>query len=187
MKYQLPYQAMDRMVRNIVAREVKKQKLPLLRATEKHLKELAEVSACIVKRGLPPYLVCKKLPDGLGYGIFLHPEAKPLVKGQVVAQYAGETLLLPQHVADDALYAFEPLSCICLTREEQKTYHPRGRYHPRRQYSLHVDAEKTGNFTRFINHSEKPNVVAELVKIPPNPYGVPESLLAVLYLSLIHI
>jgi hypothetical protein len=181
MKYKMPFQEIESAVKEIISREVKRQKIALLRAQDKHLKELAGVAAQVRAQGLPSYLVCKKLPHNLGYGIFLHPDAEPLKKGQVVGQYTGETMLVPQHVSEDALYAFEPLSNILLTKIEQKIYHSRGRYHPRRMYSLHVDAKKKGNFTRFINHSEQPNVRAELVKIPPNPYGVPASPLAVLY------
>lgn len=177
----MPFQIIDPAIFKVILREARKQKLSLLRASEQHLKELAEVAHSIKHKGLPEYLVCKKLPNDLGYGIFLHPEAEPLVKGRVVAPYTGDTLLVPQNVSDDALYAFEPLSNINLTREEQKKFHSKGRYHPRRHYSLHVDAGKSGNFTRFINHSEKPNVAAELVRIPSNSYGVPESPLAVIY------
>ncbi|MBS0651169.1 MAG: SET domain-containing protein [Verrucomicrobia bacterium] len=177
----MPFQIIDPAILSVIHREARKQRLSLLRASEQHLKELANIAQSIQHKGLPDYLVCKKLPKGLGHGIFLHPEAEPLSKGQVVAPYTGDTLLVPQHVADDALYAFEPLSNICLTREEQKKFHPKGKYHPRRHYSLHIDAEKSGNFTRFINHSEKPNVAAELVRIPPNSYGITESPLAVIY------
>lgn len=177
----MPFQVIDPTILKIILREARKQKLSLLRASEQHLKELAAVAQAIRHKGLPETLVCRKLPNNLGCGIFLHSEAAPLTKGQVVAPYTGETLLVPQHVSDDALYAFEPLSDINLTREEQKKFHPKARFHPRRHYSLHIDAEKLGNFTRFINHSEKPNVAAELVRISSNSHGVPESPLAVIY------
>ncbi len=177
----MPFQVFDPAILEIILRETRKQKPSLLRATKQHIKELAIVAQSIKHKGLPEYLICKQLPKDLGYGIFLHPESKPLTKGRVVAPYTGDTLLVPQNVSDDALYAFEPLSNINLTREEQKKFHSKGRFHPRRHYSLHIDAEKSGNFTRFINHSESPNVAAELVRIPPNSDDVPESPLAVIY------
>lgn len=177
----MPFQVIDSAIHAVIEREVRKQRLSLLRASDQHLKELADVAKSIRLNGIPSHLVCKKLPKGLGHGIFLLPEAETLHKGQVLGPYTGDTLLVPQHVDDDSLYAFEPLSNIHLTRDEQKKFHPKAKYHPRRHYSLHVNAEKSGNFTRFINHSEQPNVVAELVRIPPNSYGVPESSLAVIY------
>lgn len=181
MKYKMPFQEIDPDILKIILREVGKQKLGLLRANDSHLSQLAKVAKEIEKQGLPDFLVCKKLPNNLGWGIFLSPDANPLKKGQVLAPYTGDTLIVPQNVADDALYAFEPLSNIELTKEEQRRYHPKAAYRPKRHYSLHVDAEKNGNFTRFINHSEKPNVIAELVRIPKNRFGVPESPLAVIY------
>lgn len=183
MKFKLPRQILGPEERKIVSREVRKQKVSLVRATKRELKEMADVSRAIAKNGLPKNLVCKKLPNGLGYGIFLHPKAKPIAKGQIIAPYAGEVSFVPQNIPDDALYAFEPLSDIYLSREEQARFDRKGRYHPRRQYSLHVDALKKGNFTRFINHSEKPNLVADLYKIPSNPFGLTPSPIEVVYLA----
>jgi len=70
MKYKLPRQILNRDISAVISRAVRKQELALFRASRNHLKEIAEVSRAIVKRGLPVYLVCKKLPHGLGSGIF---------------------------------------------------------------------------------------------------------------------
>ena len=131
----------------------------------------------------PKNLVCKKLPGGLGYGIFLHPKAQPILRGQIIAPYSGEVSFVPQNVPDDSLYAFEPLSKIHLTKEEQARFDGKRPFHPRRHYSMHVNALKKGNFTRFINHSDKPNVVADLYKVPSNPYGLSPSPIEVFYLA----
>ena len=133
----------------------------IARATKKHLKELAAIIQSIKKDGLPNYLVCKKLPGKLGHGIFLHPDAKPLVKGQVIGSYAGIAALTPQNDPDDSAYTFAPLDNVIIKKDEQKFVDPKRVFHPKRQYSLGIDAEKTGNFTRFINHSDKPNVMSE--------------------------
>jgi hypothetical protein len=184
MRFRLPSQIINQEMRRIVSEEVRKQKVDVLRATRNNLKEIAEVSRAIVKHGLPKNLICKKLPGTLGYGIFLHPRAKPISKGQIIAPYAGETSFVPQNLPDDdALYAFEPLSNILLTKEEQSRFDGKRCYHPRRFYSMYVDALKKGNFTRFINHSEKPNLVAEFFRIPSNPYGLNPSPIEVIFLA----
>jgi hypothetical protein len=167
----------------IISREVRKQKIYTPKADKNKLKQIAEVSHAIEKEGLPKNLVRKKLPKALGYGIFLHPKAKPILKGQIIAPYAGEVLFVPQNLPDDSLYAFEPISNIILNKEEQAHFDAHHRYHPRRFYSMHVDAAKKGNFTRFINHSAKPNIVAEFFSIPPNSFGLAPSPIDVVYVA----
>jgi hypothetical protein len=48
---------------------------------------------------------------------------------------------------------------------------------------LKVDGFKKGNFTRFINHSEKPNVVAYTLAVPANPYGLVPVPIEVIYFA----
>jgi hypothetical protein len=183
MKFKLPRQIINQEICKIISKEVRKQGVDVLRASNNNLRELIEVSRAITEHGLLQNLLRKKLPGGLGYGIFLHPRAKPILKGQIIAPYAGEVSFVPRNLTADSLYAFEPLSDILLSKDEQSRFHGGHRYHPRRFYSMHVDALKKGNFTRFINHSEKPNVIAELFRIPPNSYGLIPSPLEVLYLA----
>lgn len=183
MKFKLPRQIPNQEIYRIISREIRKQKLYVLCASKNHLKEIAEVSCAIEQSGLPKHLICQKLPRGLGFGIFLHPEAKPILKGEVIAPYSGEISLVPQNEFDDSIYAFAPLLDILCTKKEQLLLDSKCRFHPRRLYSLHVDAVKKGNFTRFINHSDKPNVVAELFKIPSNSFGLAPSPLEVIYLA----
>jgi hypothetical protein len=181
MKYQLSRQLDNEEIRAVIAREVRRQKIYLPALPKNYLKELAQVEQEIEKQGLPKYLVLKKLPGKLGYGIFLHPKAKPILRGQIIAPYTGEVMFVPQNVVDDSAYAFELMEKIILTRAEQGRLDGKHRYHPRRRYCVHVEALKKGNFTRFINHSEQPNVVAGLYKIPTNPYGLLPSPLEVIY------
>jgi hypothetical protein len=182
MKYQLPQPFMTEELAQIVSREVKRQKLEVLRMAKRQLKQLADVLSAIRKKGLASYLVRRKLPGNLGYGIFLHPKAKPLLKGQVIGPYSGNIELVLQHEPDDSAYAFSPIDRMHLTREEQAVLDSAHRFHPGRQYALNVNAERSGNFTRFINHSAKPNVVAELFKIPKNEFGVSSTPIEVIYL-----
>ncbi len=183
MKFKLPRQTISQEICRVISREVRKQKIDILLASKNNLKEIAAVSRAIAKWGIAENLLCKKLPNGLGYGIFLHPNCKPILKGQIIAPYAGEISFVPQNLIDDSLYAFEPLDNILFTKEEQSRFDGKRRYHPRRFYSMHVDALKTGNFTRFVNHSDKPNLIAELFKIPSNSYGLDPSPIEVIYLA----
>lgn len=181
MKYRLPRQLLSDEIASIIIREIKRQKMKVDKASAQDVKELAKVCAEIESNGLPDYLVCKKLSKELGSGIFLHPNAKPIEKGEVIAAYAGETSLVPQNRPDDASYAFAPISDLLLTQEEQKKYDPKAKYHPKRLYSLKLDALKKGNFARFINHSEKPNVVAFMMALPKNTLGLEPMPVEIIY------
>jgi len=183
MKFRLPRSVFPKEAHRIIAREIRKQKISVVRATQKNLKELANICCAIEERGLPENLVCKKLPKGLGFGIFLHPKADPILKGQIIGPYSGKTSLIPQNAPDDSAYAFAPITDILLSKKEQAFFDPKRRYHPKRFYALDVDAVKDGNFIRFINHSEKPNVEAHLFRIPSNPYGLAPSPIEVIYVA----
>lgn len=184
MNFKLPRQIISRSLQQIISREVKKQRTEVVRANKKNLKEIAQTTQTIRRKGLPPYLICKKLPHHLGKGIFLHPKAKPILKGQVIAPYAGEIYLTKQNgEEEDGSYAFIPLLDISLTKEEQLFVDKRSSYRPNRLYSLRIDAIKKGNFTRFINHSDKPNVVAHLFRVPPNSYGVAPAPVEIIYVA----
>jgi hypothetical protein len=185
MKFKLPRQILQQEISKVISRELRKQQISVIRASKSILKELVEVFHHIETKTLPDHLICKKLPYNLGSGIFLHPEANPILKGSVIAPYAGEVSIVPQNdPEDDGDYVFAPLSDILLTKEEQIYFDKKCKYHPRRLYSLKLDAFKQGNFTRFINHSEKPNIVAELVSISSkNPYGLTPSPMEVVYIA----
>lgn len=183
MKYKLPRPIIEPEISKIISRELRKQKTAFPRATKAELKELAEVAKAIEESSLPPCYVCKKLPHNLGRGIFLHPDAEPILKDSVIATYSGVVSIVPQNKPDDSCYAFDPLSDMFLEKEEQFLLAKESRYHPRRLYSLKLDAYKQGNFTRFINHSEKPNVAAHTISIPSNPYGLVPSSIEIVYFA----
>jgi len=182
-KFKLPKPIINPEISKIVSREVRKQKIVVTRASKKIMNEIIQVSQAIERFGLPQYLVAKKLPHGLGRGIFLHPDAKPILKRQVIAPYGGEFSISPQNLDDDSVYAFGLINNILLSKVEQQHLDPKNRFHSRRYYSLNLDAEKKGNFTRFVNHSEKPNIDAELYKIPKNTFGLAETPITVLYIA----
>jgi hypothetical protein len=183
MKFNLPRQISNPQIDRVILKEIRTQKIYVIRASKSQMRDIAEISQVIKQQGLPKHLVRKKLPGKLGYGIFLHPQADPILKGQIIAPYSGEVMLVPQNEPDDSIYAFAPLSDIHLSKQDQQLIDPKHRHHPRRLYSLNVDAVKQGNFTRFINHSDTPNLVAELFRIPANSFGLTPSVIEVVYLA----
>lgn len=170
MKFKLPRQKISKDLLDFCSYIIKKNKVDVPRATPKVVRGLPPILREIEKRGLPPYLVLKKLQGKLGYGIFLHPKAPPILKGDPIAPYAGEIILRPENEEDDSDYTFALVSGFHLTREEQQTWDPHRSYHPRRLYSIDLDARKKGNFTRFINHSDEPNIEAHFVRTPTSPF-----------------
>jgi hypothetical protein len=183
MKYRLARQSIDHNLNRIILREIRKQRIPIIRMGKKNLRELAIVCKAIETTGLPDHLVCKKLPKKLGSGIFLHPKAKPILKGEVIGPYSGIVSILPQNAPGDSCYAFAPIVDILLSRKEQELFDKDNVYRSNRLYAIDVDAEKEGNFIRFVNHSEKPNVVSHLFKIPKNDEGLEVSPLEVVYVA----
>ncbi len=101
----------------------------------------------------------------------------------MIAAYAGQVSLFPQNEGNSSDYVFSLIADLRLSREEQAEWDPKGKFHPRRYYSIDLDAEKIGNFTRFINHSEQPNIEAHFLRIPRNSYGVPASPFELLYIA----
>lgn len=172
MKFNLKRQVIDKSVINVVKRQKNSADLDMQPLTRKNLQELRDVEEEIEKCGTPKRFVIRKLPGKIGSGVFLHPEAKPILKGEVVAPYAGLVTIVPQNGFDDADYAFDPVTDLILTKEEQKKFDPKNKYHPRRLYALKLDALKKGNFTRFVNHSAKPNVIAYLASTEQCPYQI---------------
>lgn len=172
MKFRLKEQIISRGLIKIVANQKSKIELGLFAMTRQNKKQLIDVQKEIVQNGVPSHLFIHKLPGKIGHGVFLHPNAKPIEKGQLVAPYAGLVSLVPQNAFDEADYAFDPVIDIKLSKEDQKLYDPKSSYRPNRLYALKLDAFKQGNFTRFVNHSSKPNLVAYLASTPSNPYQI---------------
>jgi len=119
MKFKLPRQIISKEASEIVSRELKRQKIPVHPLLKKDLIAIRSLAKTIRKKGLPKHLIRKKLPDNMGYGIFLHPKAKPILKGEIIAPYAGEVSIVDQKLPDDAVYAFAPIEDLILTKKEQ--------------------------------------------------------------------
>lgn len=183
MEFKTPLSIINEELISFAAKILKRDRVWVPKLSKAGLSQLANVAQEIQKNGLPQHFVLKKLKGKLGSGIFLHPKASPIERGTVIGVYAGEVYLAPQNGDDNSDYAFALLSDLRLTKEEQRQFDPKRRYHPRRLYSLDLDADKRGNFTRFINHSEKPNVEAQFLKIPVNRLGLEPSPFEIVYVA----
>lgn len=172
MKFKLPRQEISKKLNIFGSKKIKLNDIYVPRAAKSLLKEVAVIAGEIQKNGLPKYLVLKKLQGKLGFGIFLHPEADPIPKGRAIAPYSGKVYLAAQNEGENSDYTFALISDLVLTKEEHLQWDPKRKYHPRRVYSIDLDAHKKGNFTRFINHSEKPNIEAQFLRIPSNAIGL---------------
>lgn len=132
----------------------------LSKANREKLKRIEKLSAM---GKMPAKYAKRKLKGKIGYGIFLKPNASPIKKGEIIGPYEGEVRLEPQNSEGNGDYAFDLIDDLRLTKEEQKKFDPKNRFSPKRLYALKVDALKKGSFVRFVNHSDKPNVEAQLV------------------------
>ncbi len=183
MEFKLQRQEIDKELLVFCCNRIKQDKIDISRADRRVVTRLPAILKEIQKKGLPNYLLIKKLKGKLGYGVFLHPEAKPIFKGEPIAPYSGEVTLFPQSMESDSAYIFSLISDLRLTKEEQRKWDPTRRYHPRRLYSVDLDAQKKGNFTRFINHSEKPNIEAQFIRIQRNSAGLTPAPFELIYVA----
>lgn len=183
MKFRLQRQEINKDLLTFCFNRIKQDKIEIPRASQQIVKGMPSILEEIRKKGLPSYLSIKKLKGKLGYGIFLHPGAKPILKGEPIAPYSGKVILCPQNMENDSDYIFSLISDLRLTKEEQRKWDPTRRYHPRRLYSVDLDAEKKGNFTRFINHSKRPNIEAQFIEISPNSAGLPPVPFELIYVA----
>ncbi len=183
MKFKLPRSNIGQELIIFITQELRRLKKVVPKVTKNNLEEMATICRAIEETGLPSYLALKKLPRDLGYGIFLRPDAKPILKGQMIAPYSGKFYLAPQFEPDDSDYAFAPLSQIRLSKEDHEIFGGDRPWHPRRYYEILVDAAKMGNFTRFINHSAKPNVIADEFAVPSNSYGLTPAPIEIVYMA----
>lgn len=179
--FRLPRQVFSQDIEEILSRIFEAQAIDLDRLPKKLAEQMVQRIQEIKEKGMPDFLVLQKLPGQLGYGVFLHPKAEPLVKGTLIAPYAGEVSISAQYDPDDSAYAFAMLADFSLRKKEHEQLKLKCNYHPRRIYAVNLDAEKKGNFTRFINHSTEPNVEAEIYEMGKNAFGLEPMTLEVIY------
>lgn len=182
-RFSLPRQIFKQPLEEVISRSIEEQEIELDTLSLKQRQQMAERLKDIQEKGLPEGFIVQKISEEIGCGVFLHPEAKPLEKGSIIAPYSGVVFLAPQSAPDNSAYTFAVLTDIKLKKIEQKKYDKKHAFHPRRLYALNLDADQKGNFTRFINHSSKPNVEAEIYKMGKNKQGLEAMPLEVIYLA----
>jgi hypothetical protein len=181
MKYRLERPKFSEIACEVIARINEEKGESYNKLSKKAILELKSCCEAIKKEGLPSFLVHQKLPDPLGYGIFLHPKAKPLKRGFLIGSYSGEVVIKPKKEPDESAYAFAPEDDFKILKKEFLELELKGTFSSSRLYTLYIDADKKGNFLRFINHSEKPNIEARLLRVPKNNDGLETSPLEVFY------
>lgn len=130
MKYNLPRQIFiqSQKIQNVIAKEAKEQKDEIFKPTSQNLKEIAAICSAIEKQGLPDHLIVKKLPHDLGHGLFLHPEAQPLKRGNVIAPYSGEVELIAHKDERDSAYMFAIFTDLTLDKASQLALNPDSKF-----------------------------------------------------------
>lgn len=102
--------------------------------------------------GMPRHLALCEISPRIGKGVFLRPDAKTLPENTFLGIYAGEFQLIHQKDPERSSYAFTVLSDLELEPWERDTVEG-GDVFGTNRFCLEVEAARTGNFTRYINHA----------------------------------
>ena len=96
MRFNLPRQVINQEIKRIISQERCGNRKCLLYALHEKKPERAR-GDCGNDRKTGPSGTPgpQKLPHDLGHGIFLHPDAAPILKDQVIGPYAGELSIVP--------------------------------------------------------------------------------------------
>ncbi len=132
----------------------------------------------VATHGIPPEFTLKRHPV-VGWGLFVAP-GQMIAAKKIIGIYAGRVMLVNPRTPKEAMrfkdeetYNFlidsDP---IHLDKKEIRALSKEGSiridpgYNVSKGFEIIVDASKSGNFTRFVNHSEEPNLKArcKLVK-----------------------
>lgn len=121
--------------------------------------------------GLPKSFILKKHPK-IGYGVFT--QDKMVKPKTILGIYTGKLILIrvDSEEENESLYVYGIEEEVSLTRHQynrlmKEGFIPKSRkkFDPEEKFEITLDAEKEGNWTRFINHSDRPNCAVELRKI----------------------
>lgn len=108
-----------------------------------------EINAC----GMPRHLALCQISDRIGKGIFLRPDADEIPANTFVGIYSGEFQIVHKDDLERSSYAFTVLSDLELSGWELDAVEG-GRNYETNQFYLEVEAARTGNFTRYLNHAK---------------------------------
>lgn len=134
-------------------------------------KTVARLYAEVEEYGLPKNFVLKKHPT-IGYGVF---NADKIIKpNTVLGIYTGKLMFHRPNksVNKISLYVYGIHESLTLDRKVYAKLLKQGfiasplkKFDPEQEFEIMLDAEKEGNWTRFINHSDNANCWVELRKI----------------------
>jgi hypothetical protein len=111
---------------------------------------LREYEDSLAHQTLPKGLLILPVP-GLGEGLFLDRKAKPIPKNTFIGFYSGRYMIQKEEDINPSAYLWTVASFQRKIKGVETTCY------------LDIDAQDTGNFTRFINHSNHPNVKVTVV------------------------
>jgi hypothetical protein len=134
-------------------------------------KTVARLYLEVEEYGLPRNFTLKKHPS-IGFGVFTSD--KSIKPNTVIGIYTGKLMFhrVGKSVNKISLYVYGIHESLTLERKqytkllkEKFIASPTKKFDPEQEYEIMLDAEKEGNWTRFINHSDKSNCYVELRKI----------------------
>ena len=102
----------------------------------------------LIKQNYESPWYMKYISDRIGYGIFADDDIQP---GQLIAEYLG-IITTKEIMMQNSYYDMKYTWSI-----------PAAPYSSDPSFIIYVDAKKSCNFTRFINHDYKPNVQAVII------------------------
>lgn len=102
--------------------------------------------------GMPRHLALCEISKRIGKGIFLKPDAEALPENTFIGIYAGELQLIHQKDPERSSYAFTVLSDLELAPWERDAVEG-GDVFGTNRFCLEVEASRSGNFTRYLNHA----------------------------------
>jgi hypothetical protein len=166
-KYRLAFPRVSRTVINIFSKLIEdgsiwEDKLPY--------KTMVRLYREVVELGLPKNFILKKHPK-IGYGVFTHD--KIIKPKTILGIYTGKLLISPMDtIKCGSLYIYGIEENVKINKlqydklmEEGFIPKTRKKFNPEDTYEITVDAQNEGNWTRFINHSDRSNCAVEFRRI----------------------
>ncbi len=148
----------------------KKQKPSNLpRATKALVKKIEKYKSELSKNGIPPFLAVAKVNEFIQTGVFLKPDAKALKAGEFIGIYSGELEIVFATETQDNHYAYDVATNIKIKKHHLPLVRSKGKKADiKEDYSIQTNAAKTGNFTRYINHSSVDTNIDAMTKVLPD-------------------
>lgn len=168
-KYNLIYSTGKKEIVALLKKQSKKKinkELEHLSAQTK--KALQKYKQALETQGIPSNLHIALISAKLDRGVFLRPKAKPILPGDFIGIYTGTLELVPSGDETNNLYSYDAAQHIKLSKEQLSLVTGHKKVDSKEEFSIQVNASKSGNFTRFINHSSSETNVEAIATIMPD-------------------